>query len=198
MLTKIDHFYWVSSASNNPGVPAWHVQVIDIAETMEEVDELGGRERGRMLNVAQAIDEGFDLSAIAETLNVAALARCTDLEAEIAEKATEIETLTAAIRGRDIYIAEQFRTKPITRRQFFYGLQAAGLLDTVSAFFVALPDDAAMPDGSTGAEAKERWNTALYFSPQEPLLIGIAKGEPFNLTDEQVAAMMDAARLSPQ
>lgn len=65
MKTIIDHFYWVASSSIQPGVPAYHVQVVDVAESMEEIAALGGiARRERVLNMSQAKEAGIKIEAL--------------------------------------------------------------------------------------------------------------------------------------
>ena len=105
MKKEIEHFYWVASAYNEPGKPAYHVQVFDVAETMEEVAELGGQaKRGRTLSATQAEQEGFDVKAIKEWISAEALAgfdamrrTAIDLTASLQTANAEIDRLKAAL-----------------------------------------------------------------------------------------------------
>lgn len=70
MKTSLQSFYWVASAQDNPGNPAFHIDVLDEAETMEEVAALGSvAQRTRQLNVASALAEGFSLDVIGAAIN---------------------------------------------------------------------------------------------------------------------------------
>lgn len=93
MKTEIEHFYWVASAYNAPGLPAYHVQAFAVAETMAEVEELGGQARvGRTLTITQAEELGLDLAKIRELIDAdlakrldAATARVHELELLLSE-----------------------------------------------------------------------------------------------------------------
>lgn len=74
MKIAIKSFLWVASAYNEPGIAAYQIDVVETAETMAEVDALGGLTRVRPgLNVEQALALGIDLSVIAEAINVEAM-----------------------------------------------------------------------------------------------------------------------------
>lgn len=98
MKTEVEHFYWVPSAQDNPGTPAWHLAVNLIAETMEEVEKLGGTNRlTRTLNIAQAKEIGIDLEAIFPKINASSIAEAEKLRTALAAAAHEIEALQANI-----------------------------------------------------------------------------------------------------
>lgn len=74
MKIAIKSFLWVSSAYDEPGVAAYQIDAVETAETMAEIEILGGLTRLRPgLNVEQALALGIDLSVIAEAINVEAL-----------------------------------------------------------------------------------------------------------------------------
>lgn len=95
MKTQIDHFYWVASSSIEPGVPAYHVQVVDVAESMEDVAALGGiARRERVLNMSQAKEAGIKIEALKAYID-SDLALRVELQASrIAALEEEIEELT--------------------------------------------------------------------------------------------------------
>lgn len=115
MRTQLSNFFWVAKSAVNPAESAYHVEVVDTAETMDEVAAQGGLTRTRTLNIAQATAEGFTLAAIgaafsaeqaalAQTQGVLlaqAEARCDALAAQvhdlIGELAAQAEQAEAAL-----------------------------------------------------------------------------------------------------
>lgn len=100
MKIEIEHFYWAAQSNGGPeGQPAYHVQVFRMAETMEEVAELGGQARqGATLNMEQAAAVGLDLSKLREVVNTD-LARLLDEARQDLQKLTAVnETLLAQLQ----------------------------------------------------------------------------------------------------
>lgn len=91
MKTILSHFYYASAAGTAAGVAAYHVAVLDVAETMEDVAALGGQaQRERTLTADQAAAEGVTLDVIAEAFT-------SDLVAENAMLRKAVEAATAAV-----------------------------------------------------------------------------------------------------
>lgn len=98
MKKTVEHFYWVSQGNGLPqGTPAYHVQVIETAETMAEVRELGGATRTLVLNVTQAEAAGFDLAAIRELVNADLAKLLDEARADLAIALAANESLSLAI-----------------------------------------------------------------------------------------------------
>lgn len=102
MRTEIEHFYWVAQAYGGaPGESAYHIQVWDIAESMDDVAELGGQaKRPRTLNMTAAKAEGLDVSALKAFIDSdallhvdAALAHARTVEPALELAREEIEAL---------------------------------------------------------------------------------------------------------
>lgn len=94
MKTEIKSFLWVASAYDNPGHPAYQIDVVETAESFEEAQAIGGTTRVRQgLSVAQASALGLDLSTIAEALNVEALAAREAAETALAAATAERDRL---------------------------------------------------------------------------------------------------------
>ncbi|MCF4166465.1 hypothetical protein L2U69_12495 [Zavarzinia compransoris] len=90
MQIAIRSFLWVPSAYGEPGVPAFQVDVVETAETMEEAAAIGGLTRLRQaLNVAQAADLGITIETIGAAFS-------TDLAA----------ALDRALAARDAALAQ--------------------------------------------------------------------------------------------
>lgn len=96
MKTSILSFYWVARAQDDPTRSAFHVDVLDEAETMEEVAEIGGLTRQRQMNVSQAQSEGFTLTAIAKAFNTSVASQVSALSEQLAEAKTEAVAARAA------------------------------------------------------------------------------------------------------
>jgi hypothetical protein len=89
MKHTLKAFYWIPSAhgGETPGQPAWHVDVAVQAESMDEVQQLGGKlEVDAQINMAQAAELGFTLEAIGEAFATDAAATADLLRAQLAEK----------------------------------------------------------------------------------------------------------------
>lgn len=85
MKTSLQALYWVASAQDNPGNPAFHIDVLDEAATMKEVAALGGvAQRVRQLNVASALAEGFSLDVIGAAINENTVRELVEAQALIA------------------------------------------------------------------------------------------------------------------
>jgi hypothetical protein len=84
MKTAMVDFYYVFSAWNDPGVPAYHVTVRDTPENMDEVALIGGASRDRVLNIAQAEAEGFTLEGVGAALNTDSLRTIDALNQQLA------------------------------------------------------------------------------------------------------------------
>lgn len=94
MKTVLAHFYYGSAAGNASGEPAWHVAVFDVAETMEDVQALGGTaRRERTLNMAQATEAGISLAEVAADFNQTVAAHAAQV---VAENAALVEAVSAA------------------------------------------------------------------------------------------------------
>ena len=96
MKTSILSFYWVARAQDDPTRSAFHVDVLDEAETMDEVAEIGGLTRQRQMNVAQAQSEGFTLTAIAKAFNTSAASQVSALTEQLSQASTDAITAKAA------------------------------------------------------------------------------------------------------
>ena len=96
MKTAIKSFYWVAAAQDDPSSAAWHLDVLDTAETMDEVAALGGLTRERQLTPAMAEAEGLSLSVIAAQFGVEAAARCSAHEAEADQLRAQMAEAAAA------------------------------------------------------------------------------------------------------
>jgi hypothetical protein len=144
-------------------------------------DELGVPDR-------QHDAEGIDANALQAVLPNA------DLTAQVQKLTNERDALQTERDALKDKLREQDKDAPITRAQFVAGTDQNGLLDGLNAFFAGLADDAPLPDGSTGKDAKLRWATAQYFSPTEPMLVSIAAQPPFSLSQDDIYAMFQWAR----
>lgn len=92
MKTSLQSLYWVASAQDNPGNPAFHIDVLDEAATMKEVAALGGvAQRVRQLNVASALAEGFSLDVIGGAINDNTVKELAEAQALIAGEGARTE-----------------------------------------------------------------------------------------------------------
>lgn len=96
MKTSILSFYWVARAQDDPTRSAFHVDVLDEAETMDEVAEIGGLTRQRQMNVAQAQSEGFTLTAIAKAFNTSTATQVSALTEQLSQASTDAIAAKAA------------------------------------------------------------------------------------------------------
>lgn len=100
MKIAIKSFLWVSSSYDEPGAAAYQIDLVETAETMAEVEALGGLARVRTgLNVAQAVAEGFDLSAISGALNIETMAALEATQSALAAMTAEREAAEAQVRA---------------------------------------------------------------------------------------------------
>lgn len=99
MKTVIEHFYWVAQANGGkPGESAFHVQVIEQAETMEEVAAMGGvASRPRVLDIAQAEAAGFTLETIGKLFSTELAAANEALKNALEQALTDLASAQAEL-----------------------------------------------------------------------------------------------------
>lgn len=95
MKKSLVDFYWVSSVWNAPDTSAWHITIRDTAETMDEVAQLGAATRDRVVNVAQAIAEGFTLDVIGATINSQTLSDSDTLKTQITQLQSQLDSVSS-------------------------------------------------------------------------------------------------------
>lgn len=72
MKVELVSFYWVAQAyGEDPGTPAFNIDALFTAETMDEAAEQGSVKQVRKLNVAQAAEHGFTLETIGAAFSTA-------------------------------------------------------------------------------------------------------------------------------
>jgi hypothetical protein len=73
--------------------PTWHIQVIDVAENMQEVKELGGMTRSRVKSMEQCDLEGITLPAAFSSVAADIMRRAERAERSLVEARAVIEKL---------------------------------------------------------------------------------------------------------
>lgn len=177
MKKTVSRFYWVAAAYDDPANSAYHVDAIYSAETMDEVQQLGGLnvERNAM-TPGQADAEGLDLSAIGKLIDLSAAAAAEEMKARVVD-------LEEAVTQRDKQLAD---------------MQAA-----VTAAESRVSGAAAMQENAESAlaMATERYETAAATSGKEILDLitqrdaATAQGEALAKQIEEVATQLEAVTI---
>lgn len=95
MIIALKSFLWVPSAYAEPGQPAFQVDVVETAETVEEAAAIGGPMRlRRALNVAQAAALGITIEAIGAGF-------ATDVAAALDDAIAARDDALARLAGQD-------------------------------------------------------------------------------------------------
>jgi len=126
----------------------------------------------------------------------------TELEAVKAERDAALQACAAEKQALDAakeQLALALYGSPVPGKAFRATLQHFDKLVPISSAINDIPDDQVLAqnasgDDVTGADAKLLFLTAEWFSPVDPLLNAVAKGQPINLTDEEIAEMFAYAR----
>jgi len=107
MKKSLEHFFVQLRKPDGSlkDVPEYHVSVLDIAETMKEVETIGGKYRTRVLTMAQADAEGYTLPAMIAEINAATFRANDALSTEVQRFATALDTssksLAATLKSLD-------------------------------------------------------------------------------------------------
>lgn len=92
MKTEVKSLYWVSSAYDAPGTSAFKLDVLESAETMDEVTALGGvASVERPYNVKQAVAKGWTLAKVAAAINADLATRLEDAQVAQAQAAADLQ-----------------------------------------------------------------------------------------------------------
>lgn len=102
MKTQIGEIYIQcnGAVAGTPEAPTWHVQVVDVAETIAEAEQIGGIRRVRTLSMEQAASEGIDLPKAFSLATGEIMRRAENAEASLKEARASHEAYSDEMNGK--------------------------------------------------------------------------------------------------